>query len=561
MKKILCALALILPAAAAELPNILWITSEDNAAHWIGCYGNPQASTPRIDKLAEGGLRFTRAYSNAPVCAVARSTILMGAYATTMGTQHMRSRHPIPTSFRPYVSYLREAGYYCTNNSKTDYNFRGKDGALWDECSDKAHYRNRPDGKPFMAVFNFTTTHESYLFPRRVTKQRKTGVIPEQTRLKPAEVVLPPSQPDLPEMREDAAIYHDCITAMDKQVGKILDELEQAGLADDTIVFYYSDHGGAMARGKRYLQDSGVRVPMIVHLPEKWRHLAPFTPGSPVEEPVAFVDLAPTVLSLAGIATPESMQGRAFLGSHRAAPREVEFLFADRFDDIPGMRRGITDGKFKYIRCFSPHLAGAPYSSYAFQQQSWKAWQDAAGEGKLKGYHHDIWQTPQPVELLFDLQADPWEIRNLAGDPQHSERLTTMRERLRKQMVETHDTGVVPEDMWEELAKDGTIHAVVRAEGFDHAGMVDLAFDATTSGDTLPDSVRLAFSSKSPVARYWAATACLIRGKSAASAVEDLKRLSSDPFKPVSETAKAAIASIGNAGANPDTSPSVPPIK
>ncbi|MES2983086.1 MAG: sulfatase [Verrucomicrobiota bacterium] len=538
MKKFLCVLALILPAAAAELPNILWITSEDNSAHWIGCYGNPQASTPRIDKLAEGGLRFTRAYSNGPVCAVARSTILMGAYAPTMGTQHMRSRHPIPTSFRPYVSYLREAGYYCTNNSKTDYNFLGDDAALWDECSGKAHYRNRPEGKPFIAVFNLTGTHESKLFASKAKK--KQG----QTRLKPDEVVLPPSQPDLPEMREDTVIYHDLITGMDKQVGKLLDELEQAGLADDTIIFYHSDHGGAMARGKRYLQDSGVRVPMIVHLPEKWRHLAPFKPGSSVEEPIAFVDLAPTVLSIAGIATPKSMQGRAFLGSHRAAPREFEFLFADRFEDTPGMRRGITDGKFKYIRCFSPHLPGAPYSSYPMKHSSWKAWQEAASEGKLKGYHYDIWQTPQPVELLFDLQADPWEIRNLAGDPEHSGRLATMRERLRKQMVETHDTGVVPEDMWEELAKDGTIHAVVRAEGFDHAGLVNLAFDATTSGDALPDSVRLAFSSKLPAARYWAATACLIRGKSAASAVEDLERLSSDPLKPVSEAAKAALASI-----------------
>jgi N-sulfoglucosamine sulfohydrolase len=543
MKVFFCMLALALQATA-NLPNILWITSEDNAAHWIGCYGNPQASTPRIDKLAKDGIRFTHAYSNAPVCAVARSTILMGAYATTMGTQHMRSRHPIPSSFRSYVSHLREAGYYCTNHSKTDYNFQGEDEMLWDESSGKAHYRNRPEGKPFMAVFNLTETHESNLFPKQVTKNRKQGIIPSQPRIPPAEVVLPPSQPDLPEMRADAAIYHDCITAMDKKVGELLDELEKAGLADDTIVFYYSDHGGAMARGKRYLEDSGVRVPMIAHFPKKWRHLAPFTAGSVIDEPVAFVDLAPTVLSLAGIATPDSMQGRAFLGKLRAAPREVEFLFGDRFDDKPGMRRGITDGKFKYIRCFSPHLAGAPHSSYALGQPSWTAWQAAAREGKLKRYHHDLWQTPQPVELLFDLQADPWEIDNLAADTKYSERLVTMRERLRKQMIETYDTGVVPEGMWKELTPGGNIHAAVRAPGFDHAGLVNLAFDATTSGEALSDSIRLALSSKVPAARYWAATACLIRGKSAASALDDLERLSSDPSESVRQAANAAIFSV-----------------
>jgi N-sulfoglucosamine sulfohydrolase len=241
MKILISLLALVLPLAA-ELPNILWITSEDNAAHWIGCYGNKQASTPRIDQLAGEGIRFTRAYSNAPVCAVARSTILNGAYAVTMGTQHMRSRHLIPASFRSYVSHLREAGYYCTNNGKTDYNFKGKDSEIWDESSRKAHYRNRPAGKPFMAIFNLTMSHESSLFPKEVEMRRKKGIIPRKPRVDPSEIILPPSQPDLPEMRSDAAIYHDCITAMDKQVGELLDELEQSGLAENTIVFYYSDH-------------------------------------------------------------------------------------------------------------------------------------------------------------------------------------------------------------------------------------------------------------------------------------------------------------------------------
>jgi len=526
-------------APAAEKPNILWITSEDNASHWLGCYGNQQASTPRLDALAAGGLRFTRAYSNAPVCAVARSTILNGAYAVTQGTQHMRSRHEIPASFKPHASYLHSLGYYCTNNSKTDYNFKGDDKAIWDECSAKAHYKNRPEGKPFFAIFNLTITHESNLFPAVIGKNRKQGIIPEKTRLDPAVVTIPPCQPDLPEFRNDATIYHDCVSALDRQVGRLLDELKERGLADDTIVFYYADHGGAMARGKRYLEDTGVRVPMIIHIPEKWRHLSPFKTGQAVDEPVAFVDLAPTLLSICGMKTPEQMQGRAFLGTHRAPPRDVEFLFADRFDETDGMRRAITDGKFKYIRCFSPNLPGAPYSGYALGQASWTAWRKAAHDGKMTGYHRDLWLAPRPVEMLFDLDADPWEIHNLAASPAHAERLAAMRDRLKHMMTATRDTGVVPEKMWPDLAKGTTIHDFVASPAFDLAKVVELAFLATSPDYT--DTLAAELSSPDPVHRYWATMACVFHGKKAASSVPKLKLLLEDPSVAVRDAATLAL--------------------
>jgi arylsulfatase A-like enzyme len=284
-----------LHATAAEKPNILWITSEDNAAHWLGCYGNGQASTPRLDKLAAGGILFRHAYSNAPVCAVARSTILTGVHAPSQGTQHMRSRHPIPAEIKPHVAYLRQQGYHCTNASKTDYNFKGNDNAIWDECSAKAHYRSRSQGQPFFAIFNLTETHESSLFGGR----NRSG----NTRLKPSEIQLPACLPDLPEVRNDFAAYHDNMTRLDQRVGAILDELEQAGLADDTIVFYYSDHGGPTPRGKRYLEDTGTHVPMLVRVPGKWHSLTPFKPGEAVDEPVSFVDLAFTATSASPSAT------------------------------------------------------------------------------------------------------------------------------------------------------------------------------------------------------------------------------------------------------------------
>jgi N-sulfoglucosamine sulfohydrolase len=549
MKPISVFLGIVLIATSVRIhaqdkPNILWITSEDNASHWLGCYGNKQASTPRLDALAAGGLRFTHAYSNAAVCAVARSTILNGAYAVTQGTQHMRSRHEIPADFKPHVSYLRGLGYYCTNNSKTDYNFKGNDAAIWDECSPKAHYKKRPDGKPFFAIFNLTVTHESNLFPEVIRRNRKQGIIPKKPRVDPDSIVIPPSQPDLPEFHNDAAIYHDCVTALDKQVGRLLDELKNAGLAENTIVFYYSDHGGAMARGKRYLEDSGVRIPMIVHLPEKWRHLAPFKPGSAVDEMVAFVDLAPTLLSLCDIEKPTQMQGRPFLGKHRVdAPKDAHvFLFADRFDETDGMRRGITDGRFKYIRCFSPHLPSAPYCDYPLGQASWAAWKKAVEDGKLTGYHYDLWKAQRPTEFLFDTQSDPWEVNNLAALPEQAKRLESMRGKLQQWMIDTKDTSMVPEKMWEGMGEGKTIHGFVRDPSLDHAKVVKLAFAASSAGfdSSLIDSL----SSSSPVDRYWAATGCLIHGSKASAAAAKLKEMQEDPSPVVREVAKLALAAV-----------------
>jgi arylsulfatase A-like enzyme len=509
--------SLLFSAAAAERPNILWITSEDNGAHWLGCYGNDQAATPRLDRLAAEGNLFRHAYSNAAVCAVARSTILTGVYAPSQGTQHMRSRHAIPARIKPYVTHLRGQGYYCTNASKTDYNIKGNDRAMWDESSDTAHYRKRGDGQPFFAIFNLTMTHESSLFPVK----RGSG----PNRLKPSEIKVPPYLPDLPEVREDFAVYHDKLGQLDTQVGKLLDELEQAGLADDTIVFYYSDHGGPTPRGKRYLEDTGVHVPLLVWVPEKWRSLSPFKPGEAVDELVSFVDFAPTLLSLVGLEKPDSMQGRAFLGNHRRAPAPEDgvFLFADRFDEIYGMRRGWTDGRWKYIRRFSPQLPAAPYSYYQFSMPCWTAWQKAWRDGKLDERHRRIWEAPQPVEELFDLTADPWEIHNLAHDPAHADRRVAMRARLKAKMSEVKDTGIIPEPMFDALCPDQPVADFARSADFDYAGVLDLAFAASSGDPAELDRLQSAMKSDDPVKRYWGLLGLRVRGNAeqAARLLED----------------------------------------
>lgn len=522
-------LATATPASAAARPNILWITSEDNSPHWLGCYGNPQAQTPHLDKLASTGIRFTHAYSNAAVCAVARSTILNGAHAPSQGTQHMRSRHPIPASYTPYVRYLRDAGYYCTNNSKTDYNFKGNDQAIWDECSNKAHYRNRPANQPFFAIFNLTQTHESSLFADGKAKPYH-GKSPKSPRLSPQEVTVPPYLPDLPEIRKDIAIYHDMVTNLDGEVGKLLDQLEADGLADNTIVFYYSDHGGVLPRGKRYLHDTGVKVPLIIRIPEKWASLSPFRNGGTCNENVAFVDFAPTLLSLVGIDTPPQMQGRAFLGPKRreAPSANLVYLYADRFDELYGMRRGITDGRWKYIRHFHPSQAAAPYSFYQFGQPGWTAWRDAWRQGKLPPQHAALWNQPQPVEELFDTQNDPWEIHNLAKDPKLQDLVVVMRTRLRQLMIDTADTGLVPEPMFH-LAGDTPVAEYLATRKNNLPQLVDLALKASsTKLEHLPHFQSL-LKSPDPLTRYWATHGLLQLGAAATPAQQDLIHLLSDP--------------------------------
>ena len=534
-------------ATAAEKPNILWIVSEDNDSQWLGCYGNKQAQTPTLDKLAAGGVQFQSAYSNAPVCAVARSTIINGAYAITQGTQHMRSRHKIPTKYLPYVSYLKKQGYYCTNNSKTDYNFQGNDKAIWDKSSKQAHYKSRPDGAPFFAIFNLTTSHESSLFPDRIKQNRERKIIPQQPRISPDKVTVPPYLPDLPEIRRDIAIYHDNMTALDTQIGEILDELKKSGLAENTIIFYYSDHGGITPRGKRYLKDTGVKVPMLVHFPKKWQHLSPFKAGEKVNEVVSFVDLAPTLLSLLDIKKPDYMQGRAFLGSKRTAPADKQFalLYADRFDELYGMRRGIADGRWKYIRRFTPHLPAAPYSYYQFSQAGWTAWRSAYNKGTLSDFHKNIWAPNQAIEELFDTQADPWEIKNLAADPAHQVRLKEMRSQLRSSMINVSDTGIIPEPMFQALAAESNIAHYVSTQKDVMPELVDLALLATSRDAANLEKLTSVTTSQHPVKRYWATQGLLILGKAAAPAEKDLVKLLDDSMSATRVAAAQTLYAIG----------------
>ncbi len=525
--------------AAADRPNILWLVSEDNSFEWFHCYGNEQAQTPSLDRLASQGLFFEHAYSNGPVCAVARSTLLRGIYATTAGSQNMRSRHVVPDRYRTYPEYLREAGYYCSNHVKTDYNAKGNDARFWNDSSKKAHYKNRPEGSPFFAVFNFTETHESSLFDDKPMK-------PE--RLDPRTLTLPPYLPDLPEIRLDYARYSDRITTMDAQIGKFLEDLKQAGLADDTIVIYMGDNGGVLPRGKRYLYDTGVRIPLIISIPPKFQYLSPFPMGSRVSECVSFVDFLPTFLSLAGIEVPDSLQGRAFLGKGRQSPEsdaEV-FLFADRFDEFYGMRRGLTDGRWKYIRRFRPDRPAAPYSAYQFGQPGWRSWRTAWQEGELSGRFKEIWETPQVTEELYDISSDPWEIHNLATDADHLEKLSQMRQRLKDIMLSTRDTGIIPEPLYPELAAGSSIADYAQSQKFDAAGTLDLAFAASDANPKNSTQLKAALYAAEPAQRYWGLMGLAILGVREASALPEVRKLLEDPYSTIRSTAAYTLWKLGD---------------
>jgi len=420
-------------ALAAERPNVLWITSEDNGPH-LGCYGDEFAHTPNLDRIAARGTIYLNAWSTAPVCAPARTTIISGVYPPATGSQHMRSSAPLPSFMKMYPQYLREAGYYCTNNSKEDYNLI-KPGQVWDESSGKGHWRNRAEGQPFFAIFNRTVSHES-----RIRKRPHTAVHD------PAKVRVPAYHPDTPEVRQDWAQYYDKITEMDSEAGVVLAELEADGLTDDTIIFYYGDHGSGMPRSKRWPYSSGLRVPMIVAIPPKWQHLAApdYKRGGTSDRLVGFIDLAPTLLSLAGIKPPEHMQGHAFHGKFCEQKPEFAFGFRGRMDERDDMVRTVGDGRYIYLKHYKPHKVYGQFIAYMFQTPTTRVWKQLYDEGKLEPPKTYFWET-KPAEELFDLTNDPDEVNNLVDSPAHQEVLAKLRKAHKQWVFRTRDLGFLPE--------------------------------------------------------------------------------------------------------------------
>ncbi|MCL5745805.1 MAG: sulfatase-like hydrolase/transferase [Acidobacteria bacterium] len=527
----------IASAVAPARPNILWITCEDIGPQ-LGCYGDAFATTPNLDRLAARGMIYTRAWSCGPVCAPARTTIISGLYPPSLGAEHMRSLVPMPPWLRMYPQHLRAAGYYCTNNEKEDYNLV-KPGRVWDESSRRAHWTNRPPDRPFFAVFNYTVTHES-----QIRKRPHTPVHD------PAKVRVPAYHPDTPEIRQDWAQYYDQIAEMDALAGKSLRELADAGLAEDTIVFFYGDHGPGMPRCKRFPYNSGLQVPLIVYVPEKWRSLAPadYQPGGRSDRLVSFVDLAPTVLSLAGVKAPNTMQGVAFMGPYAAPAPAFNFGFRGRMDERYDLDRSVTDGRYVYLRNYLPHLPHGQHVAYMFETPTTQVWKRLFDEGKLPPAQAYFWQRKAPEEL-YDLQTDPDEVHNLAASPAHQEILARFRAVLHQHLLATRDLGFLPEAERERRRGSDAPYTFGHDPGRYPLERILEAAEAASANDPAASAKLEAWLNDSePGVRYWAVMGYRIRGASAVKAARmNLSRLLQDESPSVRIAAAEALGQFGEA--------------
>ena len=501
--------------------------SEDNNP-WIGAYGDRLARTPHIDALAKRGLLYRNAFCAAPVCAPSRFAILTGVHPESCApANHMRAVAKLDGALRTYPEWLREAGYYCTNNAKTDYNCDVDAAAIWNQSSASAHWRNRPAGAPFMAVFNIGITHESSLL------QPVAGAVA------PADVRVPAYLPDTPEIRQDFATYYNLIERMDAEVGARLKELDDAGLAEDTIVFYYSDNGGALPRTKRYCYDQGLHCALVVSVPPRWAQLAPAPMGTAVEAPISLVDLAPTLLSIAGLGAAPEMQGAAFLGQRAGPPRTYAFGMRNRMDERYDFVRAATDGRFHYIRNYTPHRV-FQHGAFEWLAKGYQSWEREYLAGRLDAAQSRFFAGERPFEELYDLRSDPDQVKNLAGEPAHAERLSAMRTALDRHLLAINDNGFIPEGMeiegWR-TSRDRDAYPLER--------LMELAAMACARDRANLLSLARQLDDANAVVRHWAILGILMLGEGGLEARDRLiAAMRGDPLPQNRVAAAEAVARI-----------------
>lgn len=488
-----------------ERPNIVWLVTEDNSKVFLKLYDKDGVRMPNIEALAKEGIVFENAFSNAPVCSVARSTIISGCYAPRIGAQYHRAMKlaPMPDGLKMFPYYLRKAGYYTTNNAKEDYNLK-KSVQVWDESSKEATYKNRKPGQPFFHVQNYATTHEGKLhFSKEEMKENPTKILPK-------EVPINPFHPDTPVFRYTNAYYRDLHAKVDKQMGKFIEELEKDGLMENTIIFYYGDHGGVLPRSKGYIYESGLDVPFVVYIPKKWKNLTSMKTGSRTDTFIEFIDLAPTVLNLAGIEVPSQMDGKPFLGNgideKELKSHNTTFSYADRFDEKYDFVRAIRKGKYKYIRNYQPFNIDALFNFYRYKMLAYKEWKQLYDAGKLNKIQRQFFETRQP-EALYDLEKDPYETHNLINDSSYETVLKDLRYSLKEKVTSMPDLSFYPEPY---LLENGLGNPVAfgQKNKSDIAELVDIADLSLNLFNKSKNNIRKALESKDPWKRYWSLIVC-----------------------------------------------------
>ncbi len=532
-------------------PNIIWISCEDISPH-IGCFGDPHAITPNLDRLAKTSVRYPNTFTTAGVCAPCRSGIITGVYQSTLGTHHMRCQARLPDFIKPFPSYLRSVGYYCTNNSKQDYQFKTPRG-VWDESSKKAHWKNRPDkSKPFFAVFNFVGCHESGINnPQKY--QSVTEKLKDSQRQDPSKLELPPYYPDTPIVREDWKRNYELITAMDAWAGTLIQELKEEGVFENTIIMFWSDHGVGLPRAKRWLYDSGTKIPLIIRMPESTPDALPeigyLQRGAINDELVSSLDFAPTVLKLAGLKLPDHFQGRAFLGHDLSPKRKYVYGARDRMDERYDIIRSVRDKRFRYIRNYEPFKPYYQFMNTPEQGATMREIRGVHAEGGLKPVAAQFMASTKPAEELYDLDADPHEVNNLAADPQFASELNRLRETHLQWVVETRDIGLIPESEIE-------LREAVSKNRYDILRKVDPSLierirnvaNLAIGGGTDFSPLEQALHDDDSVVRYWAAIGAGNMADRSGVAQNRLKAMLGDEAPCVRIAVARALLKLGQTG-------------
>ncbi len=540
----LLTLAATATAESPERPNVLWLVSEDNGISWVSSYGGVNAQTPVIDGLAREGFRYTHAFSNAAVCAPSRSTWITGMYAISNGTQPMRSRYAIPHDrIRYYPDLLREAGYFTANPGKTDYNIGGRDdGDCWDYAggrpAEQYSWRKAPAGKPFFSVINFGSSHESQAF----------GDI-DNTQNDPAAMRLHAYHPDLITIRKSYAKYADAVERMDRQLGQAIEALKADGLYEDTIIFYCSDHAGVMPRSKRFLYSSGVHCPLVVRIPEKFKHLWPAeAPGATIDRIVSFVDMPKTYLSLAGAEIPDTYQGTIFLGPDTEPEPQYHLSFRARADDRLDSVRMIRDKRYAYYKNYMPFAPAGQYLQYLWRIAATPAWEEHHRAGHTDEITGRFFR-PRVSEEFYDTVADFDNVHNLIDDPEHQAKIAEMRQALRAKQLELYDSGLLPESMMARRAAQHrlTIYDMVRnSEIYPLATYLDTAdFALERDPAHLPKLVEH-LQHADEAFRYWATVGLHLLDGEAQPAAEALTKALDDDAPEVRIMAAWTLVRLGH---------------
>ncbi|GAB3005973.1 sulfatase [Niabella terrae] len=538
-----------------QRPNILWITIEDSSPDFLGCYGNRTAHTPHIDRLANAGVRFTNAFSTGTVCSPSRTTIITGVKTYCTGTGGHRSMMPLPKFIKGFPFYLQQAGYYTTNNAKTDYNILGSEAftrECWDESSRKAGWWNRKSGQPFFAVFNFNASHQSQTMTNpydRYTKAILNNLEPKEI-IKEDAIAVPPFYRDSPAMRKELTRVYNALSLTDKQIGKLLERLDQEGLTDSTIIIFYGDHGEGIPRAKTNGISLGFRVPFVIWFPPMYQHLSPWSHGVVTEELIDFSDLAPTMISLAGGQIPAYMDGRSFMGIHRSQPPRYLHLSSDRSDNGIDLVRAVTDGRYFYARNFMPFMPELRYIRYMEIGRIKQLIRSDFEQGLLNKVQAQL-LLPRPAAFLFDTKADHWELQNLTEVAEQSARVHAMQQALDQEILTKRDVMLVPEGSLNEMAATQSPYHF-RESDLDYP-IKDIYSVARLSGYQGPAILRQQLNflkDANRLKRYWAVTGLRSQPLEALRPhLAKLKALFADSYPPVAVSAAAIVYELDRSSA------------